>query len=289
MGDAGAGRSTLNQRRANLPSPIVLTAKDFLMATIPVVLALGHDSNKPIASNRVRLLEGIEHSGSITSAAEFSGMSYRSALTSIESLEELSGCQLVIKTVGGKHGGGAELTAEGRKLIEAYRLIEKFQTELASQLGDHQSILYAYNRMMLKTSARNQLQGVIGQIDDEDDIVDTLSVRISDTDTLNVTVTKESTAELGLRPGVQVSLLIKAPSITLAATPAPAHGVNRLQARVVALQKGRSKSRLKLRLADEIGISSIVATGELPAGGLLEGSHVQIDIDAEHILIGISF
>lgn len=259
------------------------------MATIPVVLALGHDSNKPIASNRIRLLEGIGQSGSITSAAEFSGMSYRSALASIESLEELSGCQLVIKTVGGKHGGGAELTDEGRKLIEAYRLIEKFQTELANQLGDHQSILYAYNRMMLKTSARNQLQGVITEIDSQDDIIDTLTVRISATDALKVTVTKESTVELGLRPGGEVSLLIKAPSISLAGAAEAGHGINRLKARVIGLQKGRTKSRLKLRLAHDIGMSSIVETQDLPAGDLIEGHDVLIDIEAGSILIGISF
>lgn len=260
------------------------------MASIPVVLALGHDSNKPIASNRVRLLEGIVESGSITQAAVTSGMSYRSALASIEALEELCGFCLVVKTVGGKHGGGAELTTDGHNLIASYRLIEKFQTELAGVLGDHQDILYAYNKMMLKTSARNQLQGVVSHVNSQEDIVDCVTVRLSANLDLRVSVTKESTAELGLHAGVGVSLLIKAPSIRLAGSVLPEQGINRLKARVLSVQVGARKSRLKLRLADDIGVSAIMDTQALPlAGEGLEGREVDIDIDAEAILIGISF
>jgi|GEM_PF-927748 len=260
------------------------------MASIPVVLALGHDSNKPIAANRIRLLEGIVESGSITQAAVSSQMSYRSALASIEALEELCGCCLVRKTVGGKHGGGAELTTDGHNLIASYRLIEKFQAELAGVLGDHQDILYAYNKMMLKTSARNQLQGVISRVDRQEDIVDCVTVSLSPNLHLDVSVTKESTVELGLHPGVEVSLLIKAPSIRLAASALPGTGVNRLKARVLSVQAGTRKSRLKLRLADDIGVSAIMDTQALPAAGEgLEGREIDIDIDAEAILIGISF
>ena len=261
-----------------------------IMASIPVVLALGHDSSKPIASNRIRLLEGIAQSGSITQAAISSDMSYRSALASIEALEELADCRLVVKTVGGKHGGGAELTADGHKLIASYRLIEKFQAELVGFLGEHQGILYAYNKMMLKTSARNQLQGSVSAIDDHEDIVDCVWVDLSPELRVAVSVTKESTAELGLRPGVEVSLLIKAPAIRLVTTASPGPGVNRVPARIQGVQVGGRKSRLKLGLTDGIGVSAIVDSDSLPMQGVdLEGRDIFVDIDAEAILIGISF
>lgn len=66
------------------------------------------------------LLERIDQEGSISRAAKQVGLSYKKAWSYIKSMEDRWGKQLVRKQVGGKGGGGACLTEEGRRLIARY-------------------------------------------------------------------------------------------------------------------------------------------------------------------------
>jgi len=59
---------------------------------------------------RVRLLEAIEQTGSISAAAEGLGVPYRIAWQKIHEMEERLGKQLVETQTGGREGGGSKLT-----------------------------------------------------------------------------------------------------------------------------------------------------------------------------------
>ncbi|RMF98518.1 MAG: LysR family transcriptional regulator [Candidatus Schekmanbacteria bacterium] len=74
---------------------------------------------------RKRLLQEIEKTGSISSAASKLGITYRRAWSYIKSMEERSGLKLVEKTKGGAGYGGTTLTKDGRKLIDYYEAISK--------------------------------------------------------------------------------------------------------------------------------------------------------------------
>ncbi|MBN2865118.1 MAG: winged helix-turn-helix domain-containing protein [Thiotrichales bacterium] len=73
---------------------------------------------------RIQLLENIEKHGSINSAAKAMGMSYKKAWKLIEELNQMSDLPLVIKSQGGKAGGGTALTAEGKKMVKKFRQLE---------------------------------------------------------------------------------------------------------------------------------------------------------------------
>jgi len=66
------------------------------------------------------LLNNIEAKGSISQAAKKLGISYKKAWSYIMSMEDRLGVTLVKKHVGGKGGGGATLTAEGKDLIDKF-------------------------------------------------------------------------------------------------------------------------------------------------------------------------
>jgi molybdate transport system regulatory protein len=75
----------------------------------------------------VDLLEQIERLGSISSAARYLGMGYRTAWLKVEEMNRLSSRLLVIKVHGGAGGGMAILTDEGRTVISQYReTVNKF-------------------------------------------------------------------------------------------------------------------------------------------------------------------
>ena len=77
-----------------------------------------------IGPGKVALVEAIAETGSISAAARQLGMSYRRAWLLIAELNRSLKSPAVVGVAGGKRGGGATLTAEGRELVTRYRAIE---------------------------------------------------------------------------------------------------------------------------------------------------------------------
>lgn len=69
------------------------------------------------------LLAEVREKRSLRAAAGSMGMAYSKAWRIVRSAEEAFGCKLLDSTIGGRHGGGAALTAEGSALLEAYQAL----------------------------------------------------------------------------------------------------------------------------------------------------------------------
>lgn len=96
-----------------------------------VRLRIVFPSERRIGPGKVDLLEAIERSGSISSAARELGMSYRRAWLLVDELGRLFKRPILTTAAGGAHGGGAALTDFGRALVAAYRRIEDRAAEAA--------------------------------------------------------------------------------------------------------------------------------------------------------------
>jgi molybdate transport system regulatory protein len=82
------------------------------------------DGETVFGSGRRALLDEIEKLGSINKAAKTVNISYRKALSYIQSMERRLGIRLVDRKAGGRNGGGAVLTAEAKKLLLRYKILE---------------------------------------------------------------------------------------------------------------------------------------------------------------------
>jgi len=78
-----------------------------------------------LGEGRVSLLNAIEKTGSLSKAAKSLNMSYKKAWSLIDAVNSRAEKPVVIKSVGGKGGGGATLTAYGKSLITAFETINK--------------------------------------------------------------------------------------------------------------------------------------------------------------------
>ena len=67
-----------------------------------------------------RLLHAVQQLHSLRAAALSMDMAYSKAWTVIKNSEKALGFPLLSSTTGGKGGGGASLTPEGLRLLEAY-------------------------------------------------------------------------------------------------------------------------------------------------------------------------
>ena len=72
--------------------------------------------------------------GSLRAAAQSLDMSYSKAWTIVRQCEEALGWPLLVRRSGGKHGGGATLTADARQLLELYGEFWRELDEFADRL-----------------------------------------------------------------------------------------------------------------------------------------------------------
>ena len=77
-----------------------------------------------IGPGKAALVEHIEKSGSISSAARAMGMSYRRAWQLVDALNESFTEPVVVTAIGGKRGGGAKVTVFGQELVRRFRAME---------------------------------------------------------------------------------------------------------------------------------------------------------------------
>ena len=93
------------------------------MARLTIRVDLADDV--ALGPGKIRLLELVGESGSISAAGRAMGMSYRRAWTLVDGLNQSFTSPVVVAQLGGVRGGGASLTALGHDVIAHYRAAER--------------------------------------------------------------------------------------------------------------------------------------------------------------------
>jgi molybdate transport system regulatory protein len=101
------------------------------VAAIRLTVRVDFGSDRALGPGKVRLLEAIDSTGSISQAGRSLDMSYRRAWLLVDDMNRCFREPVVTTQPGGAQGGGAALTAFGRNLIEHYRAIEVHAMEAA--------------------------------------------------------------------------------------------------------------------------------------------------------------
>jgi molybdate transport system regulatory protein len=86
-----------------------------------------------IGPGKVRLLELLDETGSISAAARAMDMSYRQAWLLLDEINGVFGHALYETQQGGSNRGGATLTALGRQVVGDYRQFEQQCLALANK------------------------------------------------------------------------------------------------------------------------------------------------------------
>jgi molybdate transport system regulatory protein len=126
--DARSRRPTPLARFAPSPSQMLccpdLPPGHRIMDTTKLTLRVDLGSGRALGPGKIRLLEAIEKTGSISQAGRKLGMSYRRAWLLVDDMNNCFREPVIEAQPGGAHGGGATLTSFGQKLVERYRAIE---------------------------------------------------------------------------------------------------------------------------------------------------------------------
>lgn len=233
-----------------------------------------------LGDTRIRLLEAIGEYGSISQAAKTVPLSYKAAWDAVDAMNNLAEQPLVLRSTGGKHGGGTRLTDYACKVIALYRALEaEYQTALErltasmndGQANDFQQFSQLLKRMSMKTSARNQFAGRIVGLR-EGDVDYEVHIKLDDDNELVAVITGESAETLGLSIGMEINALVKASSVLLLNDPAVRISArNQLWGTVRRIQQGPVNAEVTLAMKNGKSVCAVVTHDSVDKLGLAVG------------------
>ena len=109
-----------------------------------VSLRLGFAEEQALGPGKIRLLELIGETGSISAAGRAMKMSYRRAWMLVDELNHMFRDPLVEARPGGTNGGGTSLTPAGEDVVKRYRAIE------SNVASDSRADIAALEKMITK-------------------------------------------------------------------------------------------------------------------------------------------
>ncbi|MCA8089549.1 TOBE domain-containing protein [Burkholderia anthina] len=251
-------------------------------------------------ATRIALLAAVGDTGSITRAAKAVGLSYKAAWDAIDTMNNLAGEPLVMRSTGGKGGGGTTLTPRATSLIAAFRTIEREHRrfiEAASAAVAGFDVDWALiGRIGMKTSARNQLFGKVesivrGTINDEVTLV------LPGGQAIVAVLTHESADGLGLQPGADACALVKASWVVLAVDDDGEAGAeaalkvsarNQLRGTVEDVAAGAVNSEVTLALDGGGTLTAVVTNDSVDALRLDAGQRAIALFKASSVILAVT-
>ena len=235
---------------------------------------------------RIALLQHIAEQGSITRAAKSAGLSYRAAWDAIDELNNLAQQPLVERSVGGRGGGGARLSAEGERVLRLYQRLQVLQAQLLD-LPEEPTDLALLSRLMLRTSARNQLHAKVSGIT-RAGRNDMIELTLAGGLTIDAQITHDSTLRLELEVGTDVFALIKANWLEVTTADSPATlGHNWLSGTIEEILPAEDgPSEVKIGLPSRQTLCALAEPDHLKALKLKAGSNINVQFAPSYVLIG---
>ncbi|MDH0301377.1 MULTISPECIES: TOBE domain-containing protein [unclassified Pseudomonas] len=251
--------------------------------SLPALLTQ-HIARRP---QRIALLQHVAEQGSITRAAKAAGISYKAAWDAIDELNNLAAQPLVERSTGGRGGGGARLSTEGERVLRLYQRLQALQAQILESAEDS-SDLDLLGRLMMRTSARNQLQGRISGLRREGRH-DRISLALGGGLEIEALITRGSTERLELALGGTVVALLKAGWVQLLGDDEQAEaGSNCLKAKVEEiLSEEDGPGEVRLALGNGQTLCAIAEAAWLAQHRVQPGSALRVQFHPSFVLLGV--
>ena len=245
-------------------------------------------------TQRIALLAAIGETGSITGAAKAIGMSYKAAWDAVDAMNNLAGETLVIRSTGGKGGGGTTLTPRALSLIDTFRAVERehrlFLERAGAAIAGFSDDWQLIGRIGMKTSARNQWYGKVSAIQ-RGTVNDEVALALPGGQSVVAVVTHESTETLGLAVDGEAVALVKASSVLLVADDGTSDRLstrNRLRGTVSAVQRGAVNAEVSLTLEGGAVVTSVVTNESVAELSIAEGQALVAAFKASSVILGVT-
>lgn len=258
---------------------------------IDAILALKGSGPSQVGRDRILLLEAVGTHGSITKAAQAVGLSYKAAWDAINAVNNLLPRPAVTAQTGGKHGGGAIVTEDGKALIASFHLLEERLARIAEMFSNAQTPIDPMTviRMIgMKTSARNAFRCTVSEIR-KGAVNSEVILKLTDKVSLAAIVTDDSVENLDIEAGKPVTALIKSSFVMLAAgsDEPKVSARNRVPGIVALREDGLVNSEITLDIGQGKSLTAIVTTESAHQLALVPGARAWALIKASHVILAV--
>ena len=243
-----------------------------------------------VGLDRIVLLEAVGELGSITAAAKRLGLSYKGAWDAIQALNNLFAHPLVEAAPGGKTGGAAQVTPDGRRVIDAFR---RMQTELDAALAKVEATLAGVDAgdlfwsLGMRTSARNALRGVVTHVS-EGAVNSEVTLTLAEGVEIVAILTRRSIEDLELATGRPASALIKSSFVLLAqGENLRTSARNQIAGVVSHREDGAVNSEITLDIGGGKSLTATVTLVSAMELDLKTGDPVTALVKAPHVILAV--
>lgn len=266
-------------------------------------MAIGNGTNRgavwirgrgrTLGDDRIMLLEQIDRLGSIGKAAKAVGICYKTAWAVINEVNNLSPEPLVVRTTGGKGGGGTALTGEGKEVVRLNRVFrsehKKFLERIEGKAGSLKKIHPLLTGAVMKVSARNVFPGTVARVR-KGAVNSEVLVRLKGKDALCSVITNESVETLALEEGREAYAFFKASSVILGkdlhARRVSARNI--LCGKVERVKEGPVSAEVTVRLAGGSTVTAVITEESAKNLKFSPGDHACALVKASSVILGVS-
>jgi molybdate transport system regulatory protein len=258
-------------------------------------LTLEADGESLAGQRWMALLENIETTQSISAAAKAIGLSYKAAWDAVEAMNNLSEKPLVLRSKGGKGGGGTTLTVRGRQLVETFKAVEvennRFMEVLNGRIKNFDRDLRILGKMTMLTSARNHFAGKVTRIK-KGSVNDEIELKLPGGERVISVITCESTETLGLKVGAEAIALIKASWVIVGVDDGEGalklSARNRLSGKVTRITPGAVNTEVVIGLKGDNSVAAIITNSAAKSLKLAEGKSAYAIFKASSVILGVA-
>ncbi len=241
------------------------------------------DAGSFLGDTRIRLLEAIDATGSISQAAKAVPLSYKAAWDAVDAMNNLAERPLVERVVGGRHGGGTVLTDYGRHVVTMFRALEaEYQLALdrvtaklsAPTESDSQSLRRLMRSVGVTTSASNQFVGPVTSLR-AGEVTFEVGVRFDGHNEIVAHISREAAEQMRLNLGRELHAWVNASAVILLTDDGVRLSArNRLWGEVSRIHEGPVSVDVTLALPTGRSVSAIITREALADLALRVGSRV---------------
>jgi molybdate transport system regulatory protein len=254
-------------------------------------LALRSQGKFLIGRDRIKILEAVAEHRSITKAAKAVGFSYKAAWDAVNSINNLLPRPAFVTKAGGRSGGGAEVTEEGRRLIATFHRLEERLSQISSTIAeeglDETDEFFLWS-VGIKISARNVFQTEVVEVD-KGQVDVALTLRVSSEHLIHSIITNEAATDLSLRAGRRALALIKSSLVDIAPATAPGSRDvrNRFAGTITRRVDAPRNSEFLLDIGDGKTMTVVTPQEKAAKLGLSEGDPAIASFDAQNVILAV--
>lgn len=259
---------------------------------IDAFLALRQEGRLLLGRDRIAILEAVAARGSITEAAKAAGFSYKAAWDAVNAINNLLPRPAVVAQPGGRGGGGAVVTEEGRRLIRAFRRLEEQLSSISGQIAEKgleagsEDLFWGIG---MRTSARNAFRCVVSGIRRAAVNVE-VTLRMTAAKSLVAVITNDSATELGIEVGRETLALVKSSFILMARSDEMPRvsAENTLPGTVAARIDGGVNTEIILDIGEGKTLTAVITRDGADELGLALGAPACALFSASHVILAVN-